>query len=95
MPAVDGSTTSRAAVIDPTSDDRWDPFVRSHPDGSIFHGSAWARVLMASYRYRPRYQVLEDSEQRIVAALPLMLVSSRLTGRRLETMLSSPSCLPS
>src|SRR5262250_1953515 len=51
--------THRLAVIDPTTDARWDAFVRAHPASTVFHTAAWARVLIATYGYEPRYHVLE------------------------------------
>ena len=67
--------------IDPLADERWDEMASSRADHTIFHRSAWARVLAETYGHQPFY--LKISVQGKDAALvPLMEVKSRLTGRR-------------
>lgn len=60
----------------------------------IFHRSEWARVLIDSYGYEPRYHVVTSSSDKIEAAWPAMLINSRLTGRRFVTLPFSDRCLP-
>lgn len=74
---------SRAVIeiIDPLSDGDWDARVTTREDHTIFHRSAWARVLADTYGHRPNYlRFLIDSRE--VALVPLMEVRSFLTGRR-------------
>lgn len=85
---------TRHSVIDPTTDARWNRFVQLHPAGTIFHRSEWARVLIEVYGYEPRYHIRENDRAEIVAAWPAMLVTSRLTGRRLVTLPFSDHCGP-
>ena len=67
--------------IDPIIENHWDDIIASQVDSSIFHHSAWARVLMETYRHQPFY--LKISVQGAEAALvPLMEVKSHLTGNR-------------
>ena len=67
--------------LDPLADHTWDDIVTTHDEHSIFHRSAWARVLTQSYGHRPYY--LRISLEGVEAALvPLMEVDSFLTGRR-------------
>ena len=81
-------------VIDPRHNPAWDEFVAQQAEGSVFHGAAWARVLVETYNYQPRYYVLADASGDILAAVPLLLVSSRLTGRRLVGLPFSDLCPP-
>jgi hypothetical protein len=76
MPAPE--TTRR---LNPLEVPGWDALVRSHPEASFFHGTAWAKVLHATYGYRPFYFASFDA-QRLLTLLPLMEVNSWLTGRR-------------
>ena len=53
----------------------------SHPNASFFHSAAWARVLCKTYGHEPNCLLLsKDAEP--VALVPLLEVSSPLTGRR-------------
>ena len=81
-------------VIDPRANPAWDEFVATHPEATVFHTAAWAAVLCETYGYRPRYYVLAGASGEITAALPTMLVSSRLTGRRLVGLPFSDLCPP-
>ena len=67
--------------IDPLAGGAWDGLVAGREDHSIFHRSAWARVLVETYGHRPVYlRVLADDRE--AALVPLMEVHSPLTGRR-------------
>src|SRR5579872_2733381 len=93
MEAPTRSLSCRVQIVDPTLDPRWDVFIESRADASPFHHSSWARVLIDSYGYEPRYHVLEG-ETGIEAAWPSMLVRSRLSGTRLVTLPFSDYCPP-
>jgi CelD/BcsL family acetyltransferase involved in cellulose biosynthesis len=67
--------------IDPLADDGWDQRVMAHSGHSVFHRSAWARVLSETYQHRPFYQRITAAGAE-VALVPLMEVNSPLTGRR-------------
>lgn len=71
----------RTDIIDPLIDDVWDGLVAPRRDHSIFHRSAWARVLVETYGHRPFYLRIRvgDSE---AALVPVMEVHSCLTGLR-------------
>lgn len=67
--------------IDPLAGDDWDALVTGRSDHSIFHRSAWARVLAETYGHRPVYlRILADDRE--AALLPVVEVRSSLTGRR-------------
>jgi len=80
-------------IVDPCGREDWDALIASHPDGSIFHSAAWARVLQETYGYGPAYLVaFQDAKP--VGLLPLMDVNSRLTGRRGVSLPFSDFCEP-
>jgi hypothetical protein len=72
-------------AIDPATDARWERFVASHPDAQVWHTADWLEVIRRTYRYRPMHLAhLRDGE--LTAILPLFLVESPLTGRRLVSV---------
>lgn len=76
-------------------DGRWDEFITAHPAGTIYHHSAWRKVLESTYGYHPLYLALEDSRSKeLHGAYPSMLVRSRLTGDRLVTLPFTSYCAP-
>jgi lipid II:glycine glycyltransferase (peptidoglycan interpeptide bridge formation enzyme) len=81
------------AFVDPLSNPQWNRWVQSHPDGSVFHTSAWAKVLVKTYGHKPFYLRFSRGRQ-TVALIPLMEVSSFLTGRRAVCVPFSDSCAP-
>jgi CelD/BcsL family acetyltransferase involved in cellulose biosynthesis len=80
-----------ASVCEP--DAHWDELVAKHPEATIFHTSAWARVLMNTYGHRPFYLRLLDGDD-TVALVPLMEVRSWLTGVRAVCLPFSDECPP-
>jgi CelD/BcsL family acetyltransferase involved in cellulose biosynthesis len=80
-------------LIDPLSGSEWDDLLSTHPDTTIFHTSAWARVLARTYGHRPFYLHF-TRRGRSVALLPLMEVASRVTGSRGVCLPFSDFCAP-
>lgn len=76
------------SILDPAQARRWDDFVRSHPHGLIGHLSEWQKVLERSFSHIKGYFLVlaNASGVQIRAGLPLYLVSSPLTGRRLVSI---------
>src|SRR5215469_14624167 len=64
----------------------WDSFVLSHPCGSPFHLTAWKESIEATFGYRSMSLIAMRGGQ-VCGVLPLFLVSSIVTGKRL---ISSP-----
>lgn len=64
--------------IDPLAGDAWDNAVLAHEDHTIFHRSAWARVLSETYGHRPFYLHFPETG----TVVPLMEIRSPLTGCR-------------
>lgn len=81
-------------MLDPRTEAGWDAFVEGHPAGSVFHTSAWCRVLSETYGFRPQYVGAFDESGDLRAAVPLMLVKSWLTSKRLVGLPFSDSCAP-
>jgi Acetyltransferase (GNAT) domain len=61
---------------------KWDSFVSRHPHGSLYHTSAWHKVMEDSYGYKTRYYVIHDSEGLIHSALPVVNLWNLFLGRR-------------
>lgn len=83
----------RVQELNPLQDPQWDALVQSLAGGTFFHTSAWARVLCATYGFRPRYLACFDGD-RLRGALPLMEVTSCITGRRGVALPFSDECEP-
>lgn len=69
----------------PDDSQRWDDYVMAHPDGTIFHLTQWKRVVEESFGHPSFYLLAEEppsngGRPRIVGALPLMRIKSRLFG---------------
>ncbi len=79
--------------IDPLVGKAWDDSVTPREDHSIFHRSAWARVLTETYGHHPYYlRISVDGAE--AALVPLMEVKSCLTGRRGVSLPFSDSAGP-
>ena len=75
------SPDTQTERIDPLAGEAWDALVTSRPEHSVFHRSAWARVLAETYQHRPFYlRILVMGAE--AALVPLMEVRSPVTGRR-------------
>jgi lipid II:glycine glycyltransferase (peptidoglycan interpeptide bridge formation enzyme) len=94
LPSFVRDMTEKISIIDPTKDSRWDEFVAGQDGGTIYHTSAWAKVIKAAYGYKPHYYVLENEAGQIIAAIPFYLVRSILTGKRLVCLPFSDFCHP-
>lgn len=66
----------------PPGDAAWDAYVRSHPDGTLFHESAWTCSVTEAYRHAPLLLAAWRGS-RIAGVLPLFHVKSWLFGSRL------------
>jgi len=80
-------------VINPEVDKRWDEYVLRHPSGSIYHHSAWGKVLQLTYDHTPFYVALERTETgQFEGIVPLLLIKSWLTGKRLVSLPFTSYC---
>ncbi len=79
-------------IINPIEIENWDDQVRELPGSSFFHGRAWAKVLAQSYDYRPVY--FTEKEGCLAAVIPMMEVTSFLTGKRGVSLPFTDYCEP-
>ena len=76
--------------LDPLSDPDWDRNLENVPEATIFHTSAWARVLWGAYGYTPYYFTAESAPPH--SALCLAEVNSWITGRRASSLPFADEC---
>lgn len=73
----------------PAAVERWDAFVRSCPQATFFHLSAWQKLIEEVFHHRTFYLYAERGGE-ILAVLPLAEVRSRLFGHALSSL---PFCV--
>ena len=66
-------------------DARWDTYVRAHPQGSVYHLGAWARILERAYGFRPRYLALAQGDS-LTGVLPLFRKKGIVSDARLRSI---------
>ena len=81
-----------AALLDPLHDPRYARLVERSSAASIFHHPRWLDTLRRHYGYAFAAACALDASGEAVAGLPVALVSSRLTGRRLVSLPFSDLC---
>lgn len=86
-------TQANHLVLDPW-DETWKIFVGSNPCANVFHHPSWARLLAECYGYRPFVVIVRGADGTISAGLPMMEVSSPLTGRRWMSLPFTDHCSP-
>jgi hypothetical protein len=81
--------------LNPLEDPRWDELVIGHPEGTIYHHSAWHQVLCETYGYTPLYlgQTIPGGNK-IFGIFSFMLVNSILTGKRVVSLPFTTYCNP-
>ncbi len=79
--------------VDPTAVESWNEVVSSLKKATFFHSSYWANVLAQSYGYKPIYFANFENHS-IDSLLPLMQISSRVTGRRAVSLPFTDFCEP-
>jgi lipid II:glycine glycyltransferase (peptidoglycan interpeptide bridge formation enzyme) len=82
------------SIINPILDERWDNFVNEQPDSTIFHHSAWAKVLRDRYGGEPVYFIEENNKRQIAAGIPFFCTRSLPIGKRLVSLPCSEYCYP-
>jgi hypothetical protein len=75
-----------AELGDPSTDQRWDAFVRAHPRATPYHLAAWAQVLGTAYRLKPVYLALEDDKDQIRGVFPILWSDGIMSGPRLNSL---------
>ena len=80
-------------IINPLEMPGYDDMIAQHPEATIFHTSAWARVLSESYGYRPLYFTKIQSGE-LKTLVPMMEVKSFITGKRGVSLPFTDYCPP-
>jgi CelD/BcsL family acetyltransferase involved in cellulose biosynthesis len=78
--------------IDPLRDPRWTPFLKTHPQSSIFHTVAWLKALRSTYGYEPVAFTSASGGEPLQDGLVCCRVDSWLTGRRLVSVPFADHC---
>jgi hypothetical protein len=91
--AQPGGLSLNAILMNPLVDSEWDDTVNRHPEATIFHSTAWARVLVDTYGHRPCY-VQMSLNGNLLALVPMMEVQSVLTRSRGICLPFSDYCSP-
>jgi CelD/BcsL family acetyltransferase involved in cellulose biosynthesis len=76
------------------SDPLWTSFLDANTDINIFYHPAWLQLMTECYGYRSFVLALADATGGLSVAVPLMEVSSPLTGRRWISLPFSDYCRP-
>jgi CelD/BcsL family acetyltransferase involved in cellulose biosynthesis len=93
-PVIETIPSMHSEQLDPVENPRWATFVESAAQASVFHHPRWLALLREQYGYRMTACCVSDRDGRVRAGLPLALVSSALTGRRLVALPFSDVCPP-
>ena len=80
--------------FNPLVDARWNSFVERHPNGGVFHTSAWLQALHDTYRYRTTVFTTSAPGTPLEDGSVFCEVDSWLTGRRLVSLPFSDHCDP-
>lgn len=76
----------------PMTDTGWDEPFRLQPGYSFFHSPSWAKVLAATYDFKPLYFTARADGSS--GALPVMEIRSAITGKRGVSLPFSDFCEP-
>ncbi len=80
-------------IINPLEHPEWNELLLTSEKSSFFHTSNWARVLYDSYNYKPLY-FTQIENNRLKVLIPVMEISSFLTGKRGISLPFTDSCQP-
>jgi hypothetical protein len=76
------------------ADQRWENFIKSNIEATIFHHPAWIQVLSDCYGFKPFIAVVCDNTGNIRAGVPMAGVGGWLTGHRWVSLPFSDYCNP-
>jgi CelD/BcsL family acetyltransferase involved in cellulose biosynthesis len=80
-------------IVNPVDIPDWDKQILRCPDYSFFHTSSWSKVIADTYNYQPCYFTIQNNGV-LKATIPLMVVKSRLTGKRAVSLPFTDYCEP-
>ena len=81
-------------IVDPILDPRWQQFVNSQANASVFHSSGWLQCLRKTYGYQPLVITTAAPGQDIQSGIVFCAIHSWLTGARLVSLPFSDHCEP-
>lgn len=91
----------RVVETNPQTDPRWEAFVLSHPEGSVYHHPQWILALEEEFGQKGTHLACEDNDGRLLAVLPMLYtrgipfnLGGPLTGRRLSSLPRTPLAGP-
>lgn len=80
-------------TLDKSHDPMVEDFLKTSEEATVYHTPEWRDALIATYGYEPIYLGCVEDEK-LSALMPMMLVKSWLTGRRLVSLPFSNICGP-
>lgn len=80
--------------IDPATDERWDGFIQSHPQASVFHSAGWLEALRRTYGFRSLAVTTSSPGSALTSGIPFCEVNSFLGKPRLVSVPFSDHCQP-
>jgi len=91
-----GESSLNAQWLLPKQDAEWDSFVTRHPQGLVYHLSAWNRVLRDAFPHiHGQFLVLrKNADGQFQAGLPVYTVKSWLLGKRIVSVPFASFCDP-
>lgn len=78
-------------IINPIEYPNWDELILSNDQSRYSHTSAWIKVLLETYNYKPLFFTLIENG-RLIDLLPIMQIKSYLTGSRGVSLPFSDQC---
>ena len=80
-------------IVNPLTNSNWNEMILGSEQSSFFHSAEWTKVLSESYGYEPIY-FLAIEENAPSFLLPMMEISSFITGRRGVSLPFTDYCYP-
>ncbi len=71
----------------------WDEFVEKHRFGTIYHSTAWMKILKRTFNVREMI-LCEYTNDSILSGIPFLLHNNVLRGKRLLSVTSAQACNP-
>jgi Acetyltransferase (GNAT) domain len=78
--------------IDPIGDERWDEFLETQPQASVFHSRGWLEALRQTYGYVPVAFTTSPPGRPLTNGSPFCQISGWLNRRRLVSLPFSDHC---
>lgn len=73
-------------ILDSKDYDKWNEYVDSHSDSSIYHLTQWKTLIESCFGHKTFYLYAEDSSGNICGVLPAVNLKSRLFSNNLVSM---------